>query len=154
MCCHRRPLRLVRARWRDQCTLSKVRNGGESSEETAGVKQIVSLRGGDRRAHSVSFIERGGGGGKPGGEQGGGEGDYREKKGRGASATSALPQDEKETEVTRWRLSNVARWWRKLHPWVMMIIINLLIRNGNIRRCIWSGGEPRMEYLVRWFQDQ
>ena len=31
----------------------------------------------------------------------GGEGDYREKKGRGASATSALPQDEKETEVTR-----------------------------------------------------
>ena len=31
---------------------------GGGAEETAGVKQIVSLRGGDRRAHSVSFIER------------------------------------------------------------------------------------------------
>ena len=55
--------------------------GGWGAEETAGVKQIVSLRGGDRRAHSVSFIERGGGGWEEGegegsqGEEGGG--DYR-----------------------------------------------------------------------------
>ena len=66
--------------------------GGWGAEETAGVKQIVSLRGGDRRAHSVSFIERGGGGWEEGGggKPGGGRGRGLQGRRGGAAATSLL----------------------------------------------------------------
>ena len=71
-------------------------SGRGASEETAGVKQIVSLRGGDRRAHSVSFIERGGGGREGRGREARGsrgerEGITGEKKGRRGRSYFCLP---------------------------------------------------------------